>query len=165
MSGIEVRQAQPSDHQALVALLVEMERFYEGPRAIDRAAAAARLESAMATLSDCEILIATLDGRPAGLASFSTLFPSDALERQFFLKDLFVVQASRGMGVGRALMQTLARLARDRGIIRIDWTTGADNRQARALYDGIGAELRRDMVYYRLERAALTRLARADDGR
>lgn len=52
-----------------------------------------------------------------------------------YLEDLFVTDAARGQGLGRALIDDLIALARAKGWARLYWHTGADNTRARALYD------------------------------
>lgn len=52
-----------------------------------------------------------------------------------YLEDLFVAEAARGKGVGRALIEDLAALAKEKGWKRLYWHTDQDNSRARALYD------------------------------
>lgn len=52
-----------------------------------------------------------------------------------YLEDLFVEPAARGAGVGRALLDQLVALGRDRRWTSIYWHTRAGNAQARKLYD------------------------------
>jgi GNAT superfamily N-acetyltransferase len=52
-----------------------------------------------------------------------------------YLEDLFVADSSRGKGLGRALIDDLAALARAKGWHRLYWHTDQDNTRARALYD------------------------------
>jgi len=52
-----------------------------------------------------------------------------------YLEDLFVTEAARGSGVGRALIEDLMALARARGWHRLYWHTDAGNATARRLYD------------------------------
>lgn len=54
-----------------------------------------------------------------------------------YLEDLFVSEAARGMGAGRALIEDLRALATGRGWQRLYWHTDQDNARARALYDSI----------------------------
>jgi len=54
-----------------------------------------------------------------------------------YLEDLFVGEAARGRGGGRALIADLAQLAAERGWQRLYWHTDQDNARARALYDSI----------------------------
>lgn len=95
----------------------------------------------------CEALVARLEGAVAGVAFFGIQFPGTDLRPVLFLKDLFVAERARGRGLARALMEALAAVAVERGCCRLDWTTSPDNRAARALYDGLGAELTTKIVY------------------
>jgi len=52
-----------------------------------------------------------------------------------YLEDLFVDPAARGGGIGRALIEDLLRLARERGWSRLYWHTESVNSAARRLYD------------------------------
>lgn len=52
-----------------------------------------------------------------------------------YLEDLFVADAARGKGVGRALINDLMALARAKGWRRLYWHTDEGNARARALYD------------------------------
>ncbi len=52
-----------------------------------------------------------------------------------YLQDLFVDQAIRGSGAGRALIEAVARKAREAGAERLYWTTQDGNATARQLYD------------------------------
>ncbi|HTQ35392.1 MAG TPA: GNAT family N-acetyltransferase [Stellaceae bacterium] len=52
-----------------------------------------------------------------------------------YLQDLFVDAAVRGTGCGRALIERVARVARERDCLRLYWTTKQDNATAQLLYD------------------------------
>jgi GNAT superfamily N-acetyltransferase len=52
-----------------------------------------------------------------------------------YLEDLFVDPDVRGRGIGRALIEDLIQLARQRGWSRLYWHTREDNVAARRLYD------------------------------
>jgi GNAT superfamily N-acetyltransferase len=66
-----------------------------------------------------------------------------------YLEDLYVNEAARGRGVGRALIEALAGKGRAEGWLRIYWQTGAANTNARALYDKIAQ--RTDWLRYDLD--------------
>ncbi|HET7880108.1 MAG TPA: GNAT family N-acetyltransferase [Acetobacteraceae bacterium] len=54
-----------------------------------------------------------------------------------YLQDLFTVEAQRGKGVGRALIEGVSVRAKAAGASRVYWQTGRNNAAARALYDKI----------------------------
>lgn len=53
---------------------------------------------------------------------------------------LFVATPSRGLGIGRCLMQTVADAARDAGAVRLEWQTPRWNAAAIRFYQQCGAE-------------------------
>ncbi|MFF3326388.1 GNAT family N-acetyltransferase [Streptomyces sp. NPDC002889] len=54
-----------------------------------------------------------------------------------YLEDLFTAPAARGTGVGRALIEATAAVAREAGAEKLYWQTHARNDTARALYDRV----------------------------
>jgi len=60
-----------------------------------------------------------------------------APHRYCYLEDLFVVDAARGKGLGRALIEAVYEKARVANASRVYWLTQSNNAQARALYDKV----------------------------
>jgi GNAT superfamily N-acetyltransferase len=52
-----------------------------------------------------------------------------------YLQDLFVDATARGTGCGRALIERVGEVARERDCLRLYWTTKENNATARLLYD------------------------------
>jgi len=65
-----------------------------------------------------------------------------------YLEDLFVSEAARGKGVGRALIEAVYARADELGCGRVYWLTHQDNTVARHLYDEV-AEFRGFIQYRR----------------
>ena len=64
--------------------------------------------------------------------------PSTWTENDYcYLEDLFVDPLIRGKGVGRALIDKVVELAREKKSKRVYWTTQEFNKTARVLYDSI----------------------------
>ena len=64
--------------------------------------------------------------------------PSTWTETDYcYLEDLFVDPIIRGKGVGRALIDKVVELAREKKSKRVYWTTQEFNKTARVLYDSI----------------------------
>ena len=76
-----------------------------------------------------------------------------------YLEDLFVKPDFRGQGLGHALLQHLAKLAKDRGCWRIEWAVLHWNQSAIRFYEKLGAIPMNDWAVYRLSGAALSKLA------
>lgn len=54
-----------------------------------------------------------------------------------YLQDMFTIEAARGRGVGRALIDAVCARAKVAGASRVYWNTGETNVTARALYDKV----------------------------
>jgi GNAT superfamily N-acetyltransferase len=75
--------------------------------------------------------------------------PSTWTESDYcYLEDLFVDPNIRGKGIGRALMNKVIELAKEKNSKRVYWTTQEFNKTARVLYDSITPVS--EFVQYRL---------------
>ena len=75
--------------------------------------------------------------------------PSTWTETDYcYLEDLFVDPNIRGKGIGRALMNKVIELAKEKNSKRVYWTTQEFNKTARVLYDSITPVS--EFVQYRL---------------
>ncbi len=158
-ADVTVTLAGPDDLDHLVAISIEMERFYEGDQAIDPATIRDRLRDGLfAPEASAEALIVRAGGAPAGLALFSASFPTRNMTRGLFVKDIFVAEAMRQRGVGAAIVRGLARIARDRDLGTVEWTTAIDNVAAQALYYRLKVP-QETVVAYHLDGETLLKLA------
>lgn len=113
-----------------------------------------------------EVLLAELDGVPAGFALFFHNFSTFLGRPGIYLEDLFVRPDVRGRGVGVRLLGELARLAVARGCGRLEWSVLDWNEPAIGFYRALGAEPQDEWTVFRVTGDALTRLAgRAGGGR
>lgn len=106
-----------------------------------------------------ETLIAEEAGDPVGFALFFHNFSTFLAQPGIYLEDLFVVPEQRGRGVGRALLESLARIAVDRGCGRLEWAVLDWNRDAIVFYERLGARPNSEWTVYRLSGDALHALA------
>jgi GNAT superfamily N-acetyltransferase len=155
-----IRSATDADIEVLADLFHAMFVHYWDPRSPSRAELARHIECDVLP-SGCEIVIAERDGQAVGLATFAVLYPGPGLGGQLTLKDLFVIAAARGSGVGKDLLAHLAKTAIARGCLRLDWTAEASNPEALAYYDRLGATRVTEKVYYRLDGDLLKTMASA----
>jgi GNAT superfamily N-acetyltransferase len=88
------------------------------------------------------------DGRLLGIAHYLFHRSTTSLAATCYLQDLFTVQAARGRGVGRALIEAVYARAADAGAPRVYWHTHETNAPARHLYDQV-AERSGFIVYRR----------------
>lgn len=63
-----------------------------------------------------------------------------SIENKCYLQDLYVSEAGRGLGTGRALIKAVCAAARERGCARVYWQTHETNDAAMLLYDRIATK-------------------------
>jgi hypothetical protein len=80
-----------------------------------------------------EMAVAMLDGRPAGVAVWRMVERTLSF-RELYCDDLVTDEALRSTGVGHALMEHMARLARDRGCDLFTLDSGTQRQQAHKFY-------------------------------
>lgn len=103
------------------------------------------------------VILADVDGEPAGFAVYFFNFSTFVGRPGIYIEDIFVSEEKRGMGVGEAMMQYLARLARAEKCGRMEWAV-LDWNPARSFYENLGAEPMSDWVLYRISGAELEKL-------
>ena len=84
-------------------------------------------------------LIATDGDQDLGFATLFWSWETTSAGRVGVMNDLYVVAASRGRGVGSALIRACLERCRDHGAVRMVWQTAVDNLAAQAVYDRVGA--------------------------
>ncbi len=108
-----------------------------------------------------EVLLAFSGETPAGFALFFQNFSTFLARSGIYLEDLFVRPEFRGAGLGRTLLQRLARLAVERGCGRFEWAVLDWNENAIGFYKKLGAQLLDDWRICRVTGPALERLGAA----
>jgi GNAT superfamily N-acetyltransferase len=130
----DIRRAGLDDADAIGRLLYAFNQEFDEP-APEPTALAARMRQLLPA-GDTLVLLAG-DG-PDGLAvlRFRAAIWSDGQE--CYLAELYVTQARRGQGLGRALMEAALREARDRGAGTMDIGVDEPDLAARRLYESLG---------------------------
>jgi GNAT superfamily N-acetyltransferase len=82
-------------------------------------------------------LVAERDGELLGLTHYLFHRSTTAIAPNCYLQDLFTVEAVRGQGVGRALIEGVYQRARLAGSPRVYWLTHQTNLTAMQLYDKV----------------------------
>ena len=103
-------------------------------------------------------LIAEWDEEAIGYALFFGIY-STLKGSGIFLEDLFVREAFRGRGIGRALMCQVARIARQEGCYGMRWEVLDWNELAIKFYRSLGCEFFNECRQVLLQANALNRLA------
>ncbi len=135
MSAIEITELRATDRERWTELWRLYLEFYE------TALPAAIYEHTWVRVLDPAAPIqgfgARVEGRLVGITHY--LFHEHAWspKQVCYLQDLYVDSNVRGGGIGKALIEAVAQIARERDCLRLYWTTKEDNTRARRLYDHI----------------------------
>ena len=107
-----------------------------------------------------ECLVADKGGALVGFAIYFPTYSTFRAQPMMWLEDLFVLPEARGLGVGRALMTELARIAVERGCWRLDWVVLDWNRPSIEFYEHLGARRQNlEWSQYGFDEARLRELA------
>lgn len=146
---IEIAPVTAAEYESLLPLIAAYQRFYEAED-IDEERNRAFFHRFLDP-SEAGLLLGARGGEELlGYACLYWHFSSTQAVETVLMNDLFVSEAARGRGVGRALIEASAGAARERGAAQLEWATAPDNHTAQRLYDSTGAE-RSEWVEYELE--------------
>lgn len=107
------------------------------------------------------VVLAMAEGQAAGFALWFRNYSTFLARPGIYLEDLFVFPAFRGRGIGRRLLQHLAKVAVARGYGRLEWAVLDWNVDAIRFYESLGAVPMSDWTTYRVTGSALTALGSA----
>jgi diamine N-acetyltransferase len=155
---IAIRAAKAEDSALIYALVRELAEYEDLLHAVD----ATEAMIAEALFSDkprafCDIV--SWNGEDAGLALWFYNFSTFRGRHGIFLEDLFVRPAFRGKGLGKALLQHLAKRCVSEGLGRFEWSVLNWNEPSIAFYKAMGAEMLDAWTGCRVSDEALVKLA------
>lgn len=157
--GHVLRAARRDDVEAVVGLIGELAAFEHLTHLLEvTPAALARDLFGDAPAAECRVV----ENERGVLVAFALFFRnySTFLGRAgLYLEDLYVQPASRGQGIGRALLVHLAALAVERGCGRFEWSVLDWNAAAIRFYEQMGATVMPDWRICRIAGPALAAFA------
>ena len=157
MSRITIRSASADDVPLILEFIKALAHFEKEPDAV-KATPEDLLRDGFGEQPQFEVLIAERDEEPVGFALFFTTYSTWEGRPSLYLEDLFVVEAARKYGVGRALMAKLAAICVERGYQRLELQV-LDWNPAREFYHRLGMDHMNEWLPYRLSGQALHALA------
>lgn len=135
MTSMTIRSFEPADHDDWYELWRGYQAFYK----VDIAKATSDV-TWRRLLDENEPMhgaLAIVAGKPLGMVHFIEHRSCWTVGNYLYLQDLFVAEAARGKGLGRALIEHVYVQATKRGASRVYWLTHETNRDAMYLYDRI----------------------------
>ncbi len=154
--SIRIREATVEDVPRIMRFIrdiAEFERLSDEVVANEEVIA----ESLFGARPAARVILADVDGEPAGYAVFFFNFSTFTGRPGLYLEDIFVPEEKRKMGVGVEMMRYLARLARAERCERMEWAV-LDWNPARSFYEKLGAEPMNDWILYRISGERLREL-------
>ncbi len=106
-----------------------------------------------------EVIFVCENDVEAGFALFFSSYSTFEGRAGIYLEDVFVLPEFRGRGYGKTLLIALARLAKERGCARFEWSVLDWNEPSKRFYASLGAVLHPEWQRNRVSGAALYALA------
>ncbi len=156
--SLHLRLATPDDIPQILALIHELAIYEKEPDAV-RTTEADLLRDGFGPEPYFRCVMAEWDGCVAGFALYLFQYSTWEGRPALYLEDLFVREAFRKRGIGKALFQHLARIAVERHCTRFQWECLDWNTPALDFYEQSGAKVLRQWLNLRMSGDAIARLA------
>jgi GNAT superfamily N-acetyltransferase len=157
--GFSIRAATRADAPLLLALVRELAE-YEKLTHLVAATEAAIADELFGPDSRTEALLGFSGAEPVAFAVYFHNFSTFLGRKGLYLEDLYVRQAFRRRGFGRALLLQVARIAAERNCGRLEWSVLDWNEPAIFFYEQLGATIMHEWKLVRVTGEALEKLAR-----
>jgi GNAT superfamily N-acetyltransferase len=156
--SLTIRSAGPADAELVYSYIRALAAYHDD---LDLVTANARqIEEALsADPPHIHADIAEWDGKPVGGTIWVYMFSTFTGQRNIFLIDLYLDDAMRGKGLGRAMLQHLAARCIDEGVPKLEWTVMNHNKPAMGFYQALGADSSNLATTYWLEGDTLQAIA------
>lgn len=154
-----VRRATPDDVPAILQLIIALATYEREPDAVKATEDSLR-QTLFADGVHVFAHVAELGGEVVGIAVWFLNYSTWTGRPGIYLEDLFVSEAARGTGAGKALFKALAQEAEERGCARIDWAVLDWNTPAMDFYRRIGGRPQSGWQPWRIDGPALEALKR-----
>jgi GNAT superfamily N-acetyltransferase len=158
--SVEIRPAVASDATLIIRFIADL-AAYENLSHEAKASEADIIRDLFGADPKVFCEIAEVDGAPVGFALWFYTYSTFQGRHGVWLEDLYVDPAARGRGVGKALLQHLARRCVAEGLGRFEWWVLDWNTPSIEFYKSEGAVLQDEWTKCRVDGAALLELGRA----
>ena len=134
-----MRTVQPSDYAQWKPLWDGYNAFYgrKGDTALSDEITSATWSRFFDEREPVHTLVAEQSGKILGLVHYIFHRSTISIAPTCYLQDLFTLEAARGKGIGRALIEEVYRRAQAAGCERVYWHTHQTNTNAMKLYDKV----------------------------
>ena len=156
---LRITPATPADVPMILQLIRELAEF---ERLLDEVHATEEQlrEQLFGPRPAAEVVIARMGDEVAGFALFFPNFSTFLAKPGIYLEDVYVQPSARGVGIGKALFCSVAKVAQDRACGRLEFAVLDWNQPSIDFYLAHGAEAQSEWTMYRLDEAAISRIAK-----
>ena len=156
--NLRIEKAREADLSLILSFIRELAEYERLSHEVSATEELLR-ESLFGERARAEAIIAYDDERAVGFALFFHNFSTFMGRPGIYLEDLYVQPHARGLGIGRALLAYLARLAKERHCGRLEWAVLDWNEPAIKFYKNLGAVPMTEWTVFRATGEALDYLA------
>lgn len=162
MNAIFIRPATENDVPQILSFIKQLAEYEKLTHVVVATEELLR-ETLFGPRPAAEVLLAFLaeEEMPVGFALFFTNYSTFLACPGLYLEDLFVAPQYRARGAGKALLKALARLAKERGYGRFEWSCLDWNEPSICFYKKMGAVPLDDWTIFRVTGEALDKLAQS----
>jgi GNAT superfamily N-acetyltransferase len=153
-----INQITRDEVPGLLALIRELARFEKLEHELE-ATVESLTESLFGPKPVAGALVGRADGEMVGYALYFFTFSSFIGRPGIWLEDLYVRPAFRRQGLGRAMIEAVARIGAERHCGRFEWTALNWNKNALDFYKKLGAQMMDEWVLVRMNSEGLRRIA------
>ena len=149
MNKIRIRKATEKDTPIIYSLIKEIAGYEKLSHEVTATEEKIR-ETLFGNKSYAEVIIAEYENEPVGQALFFHNYSTFLAQPGIYLEDLFVRPNFRSKGIGKALLKSLVKIAKERNCGRVEWVVLNWNKSAIDFYKSFGAVPMDEWTTYRL---------------
>ncbi len=156
--GFQIRSATESDVPVILSFVKKLASYERLSHEVVATEELIR-ETLFGLRRTAEIAIGYLEAQPVGFVLFFHNYSTFLGKPGLYIEDLFVDEDYRRRGYGRALLLHVARLAKERGCGRLEWSVLNWNQPAIDFYKKLGASPMSEWTVFRVTGESLNELA------
>ncbi len=156
--GFVVRAAREQDVALILSFVRDLAEYEKLSHEVEATEELLR-ETLFGPAPAAEVMLGYLNEEPVAFALFFSTFSTFLGRPGIYLEDLYVKPDARSRGIGKLMLRAVARVARERGAGRLEWSVLDWNEPALRFYRSLGAVPMEEWTVHRVSGEALERLA------